>query len=84
MINYDDKGCSHNRPKDTHCSFCEFEKRFNGDGYAPAKEYYKEDIEDHGAMYWYTQAGFWMDKFFETNKANEKLRAEVTTLRDLQ
>jgi hypothetical protein len=32
------------------------------DEYAPTLE---KEVESHGAMYWYHQAGFWMDKFME-------------------
>ena len=35
-----------------------------------------EDIEAWGAVYWWQQSGYWMDKYIESERANKELRGK--------
>ena len=57
--------CLHEK---THCPLCA-----GLDVYAPAL--YKEDeINRWGAVHWWTEAGYWYEKYIESERENKNLR----------
>lgn len=57
--------CPHDK---TACPEC------NTDGYIKQPAVKMEDIEYHGAYFWWRHAGFWMEKFIEADKEIRRLR----------
>lgn len=52
------------------------------DAYIADPSVKREDVEAHGAWFWYHHAGFWMDKFMEADSELKAMREVQTNQED--